>query len=555
MSENFQKSDNLTEYHESEATKKALADADIAAAHRADRKAAGSEPYFQARLILMIGAVLYILPRFINEVESFYCIAPWLYLICFLYFLSRNKSIRGIVCFGIIFVVSTEIRYYSMLGNSYPLISIPVVLALALVFFLPFLGYWLYQGLFPRHAFLNTLSFPLFRVGIEMFMYKTRLGQQNNLSLTQFDNKFLIQRASVVGEFGITFIVAWTAAVVVYLILQHRWIRRKQISERPARRTLLYGYIVILAVLAIHISGAIEYFSYKPSGVTVRMAAVTGDNIDGTELQSLDQMIDSVHTLTAKSAAAGAELMSYGEEAYFVNEEEKQEVLAAVQEDAAKYDMYILLTLEVWDDTGEYDGLERNQAILVDRNGEVVLTYDKNNLVPFIETGYTYQGTGGIPTVTCNFREVTCDVSISICYDGDFSMYVRQMSPKTDLYIDPSWDWDAIHDMHYRQIGLRAVENGVTVFKPTDDGYTTVTSPVGKLEFVGLSLADDTNHFFCMDVPIDGKHTVYAKDGWKINLLYILGAFGFIALYVCGRLYKRFRKRRLQKKAASANKA
>jgi hypothetical protein len=44
------------------------------------------------------------------------------------------------------------------------------------------------------------------------------------------------------------------------------------------------------------------------------------------------------------------------------------------------------------------------------------------------------------------------------------------MDPETDLFINPSRDWDEIDDLNYRMQGISAMENGIVLFKPTVDG-------------------------------------------------------------------------------------
>ena len=89
---------------------------------------------------------------------------------------------------------------------------------------------------------------------------------------------------------------------------------------------------------------------------------------------------------------------------------------------------------------------------------------------PVIETREYTPGDGHIPSnrITIDGQEVV--ISYTICYDATFYRYLLSMDPETDLFINPSRDWDEIDDLNYRMQGISAMENGIVLFKPTVDG-------------------------------------------------------------------------------------
>ena len=476
--------------------------------------------------VLIIGALAMAIPRFFPEVGAIYSVAPWVYLVCFLFFLRKNHTRRGFLIFMIAYLLTMQVRYACIIGDQYLLVSIPIVFIASFLFLVPYFLYVLFQK--QIHGFLLTFVFPVFEVCVELFMYTIRLGQQNNISLTQFGNKWLLQRAAIVGEYGITFIVCWSAAMIVYLMTAARYrVWNGKVVSRTRR--LLPPAIALVVIAGIMIQGSSRYYSYRPTDNIVRMAAATGLNTDDENIPDLEENMASLESGAKRAAEGGAELLAFAEEAYFVSNLEVDKLVQCAQDCAAEYNMYILLPLEVWDEDGSEDGLERNEAFFIDKTGEVMTVYNKRHLVPFIETSYTVESTDPIPCVACDFSCGTFQVSFTICYDGDFSVFVRTMNPKTDLYIDPSWDWEAIHSMHYRQIGMRAVENGVTVFKPTRDGWTTVTLANGDLASKQLSEQSETDKVMFADVALQSRYTIYHWLGGFFNYIYI-GAAVFLTL-------------------------
>ena len=120
------------------------------------------------------------------------------------------------------------------------------------------------------------------------------------------------------------------------------------------------------------------------------------------------------------------------------------------------------------------------------------------------------------------------NVSFVICYDGNFSDFIRDMTPETHIYLNPSWDWKSINDFHYRMIGVRSVEKGVNLVMTTNDGISLVSNPVGKeimrdrIDKAGL------NHVTLLDVPTKNVQTIYSKIGGILNLIYPLISMVFI---------------------------
>ena len=149
--------------------------------------------------------------------------------------------------------------------------------------------------------------------------------------------------------------------------------------------------------------------------------------------------------------------------------------------------------------------------------------------MPVIEDAYYVRGTGQIPTV------VTDDAIISaiICFDDSYISYVHGFGAETDpefknteILFVPSWDWSSVDKAHTDATEFRAIENGVSLVKPTYDGITTVVDYQGHV--IDKFDTDDTGYDTVQfaDVPVDSADTFYSKAGTVIDLA--LGAFGLV---------------------------
>ena len=165
-------------------------------------------------------------------------------------------------------------------------------------------------------------------------------------------------------------------------------------------------------------------------------------------------------------------------------------------------------------------------AVLIDNEGSILSDYLKTNMIPVIEDDYK-AGDGVIPCdhVTIDGQERY--ISYSICYDATFPTYIMTMDEKTDLFINPSWDWDEIEDLNYRLQAISAIESGVVLFKPTVDGMSIVTDPYGNLSYKESTLGGDYEDVRYVDVPGGRTDTIYSRV-----YRYIAPIWSFLALLI-----------------------
>ncbi len=127
-----------------------------------------------------------------------------------------------------------------------------------------------------------------------------------------------------------------------------------------------------------------------------------------------------------------------------------------------------------------------------------------------------------------------------ICWDTDFPTVVSQAGRNgTDILLSPSLDFRSIDPMHAQMAVFRAIENGVSVVRQSDNALSIVADPYGRT----LAAVD---HFTASErvtvaqVPTQGVFTVYSVIG---DLFGWLAVLGFVAIIVLT-LVRRWRARR-----------
>jgi apolipoprotein N-acyltransferase len=120
-----------------------------------------------------------------------------------------------------------------------------------------------------------------------------------------------------------------------------------------------------------------------------------------------------------------------------------------------------------------------------------------------------------------------------VCYDLDFPTLIRQAGrQEMSLLVAPSNDWAAIADRHAHMARVRAIENGTALLRPTSNGVTLATGPLGRTRL-------RTNHVTTQEdiqmahLPMEGPSTIYAAVGdvvaWGAGLGLLLLAGGAYA--------------------------
>ncbi len=488
-------------------------------------------------IILLTGCVFLILPHFTGENEFIYTISPWIYLTCFIFYerTMERKTEWGIFIF--LLLTSIEIRYQDFLGGYDALLhisSIFLLIVLTLGVSVPFLMDRIYLKC-GRGLFSITL-FPFLRVLVERFIF----GQQFNLSTTQFGNKWLIQSEAYFGDYFISFIVAFIPSILIYVLL-----------NRKDKKAYIRGGLFLLPCLLVFMLGMVRYHTSPVYDNEIKMAYASGPQKPyyenpSSEDADYEENADYLKRTVREAAEGGARLIAYAEEAFVVEGDERERLIKEAKAVAAENNIYILLSLDYYDDRK----LGENLAVFIDNNGDYISDYVKTNLIPVVEDDDYAAGDGIIPAdhVKIDGRDMV--ISYTICYDATFSDYLLTMDSETDLFINPSWDWKEIVDLNYRMQGISAIQCGVVLFKPTVDGWSVVTDPYGKVSFKESTLGTDYEEVHFVPVVTGRISTVYQKIYKYVNpvwtILVIIAILDFIRVMVLKILTMRAERNRLK---------
>jgi apolipoprotein N-acyltransferase len=475
-------------------------------------------------------------------------LAGWLYPFCLLRFTRSQQPIVGFLISALVLTVSGLVL---LMTSAIPFAAPFALVILLSSFFLalPFLFDRLLTRKWP--SWMSTLLFPLGYVAVSYVKeLGAPLGSLGSLAYTQYGDLPLLQLLSVTGISGILFLMTWFASL-------GNWI----IEHGRAWPKIRWGVTLYAAILALVFVGGSARLLLAPRPTTVRVAslgvsaALTAQaaHIRGQALQALNArrattadlaairssnalLFNDLLARTSNEAHAGAKIVLWPECGVLVLQADEQTFLAQVGAAARQDGIYLDIGACILNNQDLPNALD--QSILLNPQGQVAWRYEKAHPVPGLDT--VVQGNGVVPVVPTPYGRL----STVICFDEDFPALLLQAgSAQADILLAPSNDWQAIDPWHTNGLTFRAIEEGFSLVRETDNGLSIAVDPDGRTLASVDYFQTDPQSMVAL-VPTQGTETLYTHVG---DAFAWFCCFGWLALIVGAFMTRR--KRRTQPEA------
>lgn len=454
-----------------------------------------------------------------------------------------------------------------------PFVGLPVAyLALAAAFAfqfrgmvpIPGIGYYIFLTLFaitlvlpyiidrivaPRlDGILATLVFPTAFVCTEYLVSLGPYGSWGSTAYTQYGNLALLQILSVTGLWGVTFLIAWFAAIV-------NWVWDEGLRSKRARRAMI---VFASLLVAITLLGEARLVLFPSSAKTTRVATLSRTDIkpeasdtawnhllenkaSSEETEEIRRWSDAVNkdllARAEREAQAGAKIVFWGEGNAGVFKEDEAALIERGGELASKYKIYLGMALATWN-LDRTPPLE-NKLVLIEPTGQVAWESFKARPVPGQEAQLSITRDGKLRSLDTPYGRV----SSIICFDADFPQLLAQAGDmQTDVMLDPSNDWRAIDPWHTQMASFRAIEQGFNLIRHTDNGLSAAFDYQGK-RLAAMDHYETDDHVMISQVPTRGVRTIYSLAGdwfaWlclAAMLLLAVTASGLLPFFAAGRV-------------------
>lgn len=333
---------------------------------------------------------------------------------------------------------------------------------------------WSVGGISP---FWVTLVYPISATALDFFSAAgSPFGTFGAGGYTQGGMLALMQITSLVGMWGITFIVSWFASVLSY-VWEHgfNW-------GRVAHGVYIYAGVLVLVLgfgagrllLAAPVEEEVMIGGFSlPETQLVDQLHLLGIGKDADFREAAREVHAAQLAQVRVLAQEGAQMVSLQEGAGMGFAEEVDALLIEAAVVAREEGIYLVLPTGTLDPAGE--ALMKNVVYIIDPQGEIVLEHYKYGGTQF-EGSVT--GSGELQTVETPYGLL----SAVICWDADFPQAIKQAGAQgIDLLFVPSNDWFELRDIHADMATFRAVENGVSIYRQTGAGVSIVTDAYGRV--------------------------------------------------------------------------
>lgn len=469
--------------------------------------------------MLIEAVVCMALPRMLGNSFAAMAICAWLWPVFLLGYHRLATTRREYVAGFAALLLGANLRHFGPLGYSFELIMLGIAYT-SMLYLFTYAAIMIDSFLCGRgRSFIYTLVFPLAYTTLDMAAGLLQMGMIQSIGYTQVWFTPMVQAAAVIGEYGIDFIVAWTASCVVFLAengISGTTVRRIWPWAATFAAFMLFGIVRIIVM-------------DTDQDPCIRVAYTTGPELeqDGIVWYSLsyERNVESFSKAAQDASAGGADILVLCEEGYEITFDREAEFLKMIGEKAKEYGMYMLIPLEVR--PGDGDGKSDNMAVLYDPDGRQVFKYTKVKLVPIVETGEYMIGTEPPAVTTLDIPGREAKIALTICFDGEHSEFVSQMGKDIDILFNPSWDWPEVTRENTTCVMMRGLEYGVTVFKPTYDGWSKAVDRYGRTIVETHTRDTGYENVLFTELPIEGRTTPYMYIGQYLWVIYVIGLILF----------------------------
>ena len=514
--------------------------------------------------LLLLSAVLFALahPSLVSQwgfgPVAFVALAP-------VFLVLRRTGWLRVVLYGALYGYASYALYNYWLATFHPLaiIIVPVVYMGYFLVLFPVLK--LADHAFPRYGYLVQV---LVWVGYEYAKSLGFLGYSyGTLGYTQYRWTDFIQIGGVTGVWGVSLLVVAASAFLARLVVE-----ALQVGAAPWRRATLahfwrYHRIPLLcwAVLLVANAayGAASRNDYQPERQW--RVALVQQNVDPWRggFEAYERSLEVLLRLSDAALREDPDIVIWSETSFVpgidwhTRHRTDSKRFALVQRLRGYLDLQTV-PFVVGNDDGQLertaDGevrVDYNAAILF-REGEIVETYRKINLVPFTESfpfkrqlpgiyrwlreADTHFWEQGTEYVVFDSGGVGGDggvrFSTPICFEDTFGAvgreFVRHGAQVLVNMSNDSWSFSVPAEMQHMMMGVfRAVENRRSVVRSTNGGMTVTADPDGRI----LDLLEPfTDDYLISTVPVvDGRRTLYTRWGDWFGVTVLVAGLALVA--------------------------
>jgi len=314
----------------------------------------------------------------------------------------------------------------------------------------------------------------------------------------------VIQIASITGILGITFFVSFISSAIAV-----GWCYRRE--KIKCRYIMVASLIIVISTLLLAIIRISSHSEANMASVGLVVLDEKFHNItDNPDFQKEKLVAEYYAKEISSLAAKGAELVVLPERAINLTKETTANIIRILGNAAKQNHVFIITGY-----TNFRNEKERNSALVIDTEGNVVVDYNKVHLV----TGLEDQFVPGKEIAL--FKHNGVQTGTAICKDLDFTNFIKKFGAENITFLSiPAWDFVTDDWLHSRMAVLRGVENGFSEVRTARQGRLTISDYFGRVTYEANS-SNGKKTTLLGKVSLQKRNTIYTRFGnwFEITIL------------------------------------
>ena len=329
----------------------------------------------------------------------------------------------------------------------------------------------------------------------------------------------LAQFSAIAGIDGVSFVLAWAVSIAA------TWFMQRKDSPHIAAPIRNIAVCFSMAMLLLLAWGLVQQQSLSNSVTQphnspqpVRIASIARHHDPAiTDQQNLADWL----ALSRQQAQLGADIIVWAEGALMIAADQEDAAVRAGQALAKSEGVHLVMAVFHLNRT--FADKRHNKLIWIDSQGLIRTVYHKNH-GQFAEQ--TIAGDGKLAVVDTPWGRF----GLTICWDADFPNFIRQASQQgVQALLNPSYDYPAVVNGRAEIARYRAIENGMALIRPNNNGLNLITDSKGRV----LARQRNQGHepvVLMSELQLHAQPTAYRYVGNALSMLSLIGLAALILL-------------------------
>jgi apolipoprotein N-acyltransferase len=442
---------------------------------------------------LLSGALLY-LSQGLSDMWFLAGFAP----IPMLWLAYANVPVGQLILAAMSAWVAGQIYAFQCYGSVSPLLILSGLLPLTILFPLALIFARLAQR---RASTLATLfAFPACWTALEyLHGLVAPNGSYGSLAYSQMSAPLLIQSASLLGMYSVTFVICLFANALAMAL------------HKSLRSSLLLALAFGICALDVAF-GFVRLSRPQPTAVTVSAFVDESAKLTAYRSDTLDSAVGvsaAYASAIREATAQGAQFAVTPEGGIVTRQEWRAAILAPLLTVAQQTGVQII--------AGVYERAPPADMAFALQADSAPRSYAKRHLVPFLETEFTPGHSSGW-LGDGHAMEICKDMDYPRTILGDAKYGIRLMGVPAGDFGKDAW-------LHARMAIMRGVENGFAIVRAANEGLLTASDAEGRL-IAQKSAASSGMTVLIAALPLGPGPTPYTRIGDAFAWCAIIGFLG-----------------------------